>query len=154
MVVKDEIKLLLAPITEANFLADTPKRALETLQKIDRTDKSGQPFILMLLPVVEKVNRGYTDVTLSFVLGTVTKLNYSTDERQTVTFSPILEPIYAKFESLLKQGNHNIKSNYNITIEKTNQYYWGSEKIDGLDEYIDCIEVKNIELKIKNTICI
>lgn len=152
MVVKDEIKLLFASIIEAVFLADTPKSALETLKTYDKSDKSGLPFILLLLPITEKIGRSYTDVTVSFVLGTVTKHNYSTDERQTIKFTPILEPIYDKFEALIRSGNNKIKGNYSVVIEKINQYYWGQEATI-LNEYIDCIEVRNLELKIKNQNC-
>lgn len=152
MVVKDEIQALLAPITEAVFLADTPKSALQHLQDLEHTTKNGLPFILLLLPVTEKIGRGYTDVTVSFVLGTVTLQNFSTDERQLKTFTPILEPIFAKFEALIKSGNSKIKGNHNVIIEKINQYYWGQDSTI-LENYIDCIEVRNLELKIKNQNC-
>jgi hypothetical protein len=152
MVVKDEIALLFASITEAVFLADTPKSALEHLQNLQHTSKNGMPFILLLLPITEKRGTKYTDVSVSFVLGTVTRHDFSTDQRQLTTFTPILEPIFDKFERLIRVGNTRIKGNYGAIIEKINQYYWGQDSTI-LNEYIDCIEVKNIELKIKNKNC-
>jgi hypothetical protein len=153
MVVKDEIKALLAPITEAIFLADTPKSALEMLRNYDKIPaKSGLPFILLLLPLTESTGRVFTTVNCSFVLGTVTKKDYSTDERQVTTFTPILEPIYQKFEKLIRGGSHTIKSNARQNIEKINQYYWGQDSTI-LENYIDCIEVRNIELQILNKNC-
>lgn len=152
MVVKDEIKALLAPITEAVFLADTPKSALIQLEVLKQTDKNGVPFILLLLPVTENEDRSYTDVTVSFVLGTVTTQDLSTDERQLKTFTPILEPIYNKFKALIKSGNSKIKGNHMVKFNKINQYYWGQDATV-LQNYIDCIEIRDLELKIKNTNC-
>ena len=156
MVVRDEIKELLASIKYGDvpvlFLADTPKSALASLRSLKLDGKGGQQFILLILPVDEVSDGRWTDVTCSFVLGTATEQAIDTDTRQIINFTPILEPIYAQFERLIRIGNHRIKSNYKQKITKINQYHWGQEQTI-LQEYIDCIEVKNVQLKIKNQNC-
>ena len=107
---------------------------------------------MLILPVDEGSDGRWTDVTCSFVLGTATEQSIDTDTRQIINFTPILEPIYAQFERLIRIGNHRIKSNYKQKITKINQYHWGQEQTI-LQEYIDCIEVKNVQIKIKNQNC-
>lgn len=76
--------------------------------------------------------------------------NYKAAERMTKVFKPVLYPIYHELIAQMKvhstiffQGKHKM----------TDRYYWGDSQQTVLNDVVDCMELSQIELKVKNKRC-
>jgi hypothetical protein len=130
---------------------------LEKLSKAPETKATRYPLVALLrdfpelngaLPGIESQD------TLNFIVATRTNPNWNSAKRKTNTFDPILKPIVNdllyQFElsgKFMSQGAD--QQNYTAV----DRYFWGRESIYGskaniFNDWIDCIEIKNLTLKI------
>lgn len=161
MVVRDEVYQLLKGIKvgeiEPIFLAEHPIVALEELQKLSSTQHAGLPFILLLLDIEQTEERNMIEATLNFVIGAVTRKEFSTEERYESNFKPLIYPIYEQLMERFKRGNSIILGNQSIKVTNPDRVLWGKKGLYGVEgnifnDYIDAKEVEGLKiiLKIKN----
>jgi hypothetical protein len=162
MVVKDEILNCLNGIIINNknvfIMAEHPIVALARLNELKGSDLSGLPFILLLLDIKESFTPNNIDVSVNFVIGTVTNQPFTTDERYATNFTPILYPIFEQLITKLQNGSNTIHSTSYLEFEKYDRVLWGKEGLYGVtgnifEDYIDAIEINNLKLLITKTNC-
>ena len=98
-------------------------------------------------------------LTLQLVIITDTSKHYTTAERYTNTFDPILTPLYELFlKQLAKSDYVDSDSDSVLYFEHTrwDRPYWGKDGIYGavadiFNDFIDAIEIENLKLKILKT---
>lgn len=162
MVIRDEIKKLLSVIKVGEitptFLADHPIVALEELKLIANTENAGKPFILLLLDIDQSRQGAFITANLNFVIGAVTRKEYSTDERYANNFNPLIYPIYEQLIECFKNGNSVILGNQNLSVKDPDRVLWGKKGLYGnvgniFNDYIDAKEVNDLEIKLKIKNC-
>lgn len=163
MIVKDEILNCLNGIVinnkEVFIMAEHPIVALERLNELKGTTLSGLPFILLLLDIKETFGVVDIEVSLDFVIGTISEKKFSTDERFEKNFTPILYPIFDKIIERLRNGSNTIKGQRALLFDKSDRVLWGKQGLYGVtgnifNDYIDAIEINNLKLLLtKNINC-
>ena len=157
MVIRDEVKKLLAGIkvgeVEPIFLAEHPIVALEELQLMAKTDNAGLPFILLLLDIEQSRKGTIITANLNFVIGVVTRKEYSTDDRYLHNFTPLIHPIYEQLIERFKNGNHVIMGNADVSSKDPDRVLWGKKGLYGVtgnifNDYIDAKEANDLEIKL------
>jgi len=78
------------------------------------------------------------------------EINYKAKDRMTNVFKPILYPIYGE---LIKQADNTPAIHFTQNHKVVDRYFWGQEQQSVLNDVIDCMELYDVELKIKNKIC-
>lgn len=99
----------------------------------------------------------YAKDRLNIVICTSTTQTYTSEERTANTFKPILYPIKVE---LLKQitAYPNFTVNGELKFRSWDRYFWGRQGLYGsvanpFNDYIDAIEIQNLQITIKNKIC-
>lgn len=130
---------------------------LEALSKGPTTKNQRYPLVALLrdfpelngaIPGIDAQN------TLNLIIATRTDPNYTSDKREVLSFLPILQPIAAELLHQFEMSGKFMapgqdQQNY-LAIE---HYFWGRESIYGskaniFNDWIDCIEIKNLNLKL------
>lgn len=100
----------------------------------------------------------YRDVTIYIV--SWTKKNYVAEQRKTLVFDAVLNPIYENLINELRNNPNFDHSNMIPYIDhtKTDRYFWGSELSPQptesvLGDPLDCIELNFPSLLVKNLNC-
>lgn len=83
-----------------------------------------------------------------FIMSSTSKTVKSTD-RMTDVFKPILLPIYRELIKQIDNSPVFVKQK-EVVHNKINRYYWGEAQQSVLNDPVDCIEISNLQLKIKN----
>ena len=117
------------------------------------------PLIGLYSPFDEVVRNGETTVNVSLILAVNTLPNYTNEQRLEVSFKSVLRPLYNDFIEALKNVrmfdvpysglfNHTYTENFSFGKR-------GALDVDGkeIDEKIDVIEIKNLELNFKPLNC-
>ena len=104
----------------------------------------------------------YADVSLNIIICHQTEGDYKVAERMPNVFKPVLYPIYY---SLIKQlTKHNLTfaaSPDLVSHDKYDRAFWGTSKLVGggatdrsmLNDFVDAIELQNLQLKIDYQPC-
>jgi hypothetical protein len=86
--------------------------------------------------------------------------NQTADERDLTNFIPVLTPIYMELmKQISYRGDMFLLPNLEaIPHRKTNRYYWGRSGLWGneaniFNDWVDCIELQNLELEVKINYC-
>jgi hypothetical protein len=109
-------------------------------------------------------NSPYASCRLNILIAYPTDINYQSADRQTNTFLPILNPLYDELiDQIYKCGYFSIYNPLKEMIhEKIEHGNWapnglynitGGKTANVINEYVDCIEIKNLTLKIENVYC-
>lgn len=145
------------------YLWGHPIEIIETLRQMSRdksTEEDKFPLIALFTDYTE--TRG-TDpsidsvVRLHFIIATLTRPDYTAVERATNNFKPVLYPLYDQFlKSVIASGYYKNSSWQNIQHTKTDRFFWGRNGLylntgNVFDDYIDCIELDNMELTVLRT---
>jgi len=94
-------------------------------------------------------------VSLNIVIAVMTDPDYRSEDRYTNTFKPVLYPLYNKLlEKIAASGYFQVAPG-NIRHRKIDRVYWGRTGLYGnegniFNDYIDAIEIENMELSIYN----
>jgi hypothetical protein len=84
------------------------------------------------------------------ILGTLSSPNYVSDVRTERVFKPILIPLKDNLMYVLDGNNTRAIQLLNQTYESENHYFYGKDKDENpFNDFIDVIEIKDIELRIK-----
>ena len=117
------------------------------------------PLIFMLTDVPEK--RGGPSLYLSEIrvpliaIMCLTSRTYSSAERYTNSFTPVLYPIYDAFLLSLSQQPNVVNALRDIVHTKTDRLFWGTKPIGTVvSQYVDGISMEGVELTIsENGVC-
>ena len=152
-------------ILAVNFMAGHPLEIVNRLQARTNNDAlkfNKYPLIALFLDAEE--DRGNdigvdAEVTLNLIIARSTKSDFIADQRLELNFKPILYPIYEEFLlQLYLSGKFLVKSKDAIKHQKIDRFFWGTEsnknnKANIFNDYIDCIEIKNLKLKVLKSNC-
>jgi len=117
------------------------------------------PLIALIMDFPEQIDQGMSKYTLHIVILHSTDPNYTTDDRYTWVFKPILYPLYLKFmEYLRKVGKYTWMGDMQYPPHtKIDRPFWGTVYDQGNAAYIfndrlDAIELSDLKLSktIKN----
>lgn len=141
------------------FMHGHPLEIVNTLaDKANASSYKGKRFPLIALyqDIEENVrNEGYERIApVTVIIANQTDPNYTAATRQDQNFDPILYKLEAGFKYCLKKSEYigGLKPDYN----RIDRVFWGRNGIYGnegnmFQDYIDAIELNNLELKIINT---
>lgn len=153
----------LAPYAMYGHTIEIVKRLdLKSKDSIEKFEKF--PLIWMITDLKESSGDNYNylysiDTPRFFIVNSTNKL-YTSPQRLTNNFKPILQPIYENFiEAILDYRIIDTPTN-EIEIEKYNRYSWGAESAQGntgliFNDWLDAIEFipKEINVFKKSTNC-
>ena len=141
----------------------------ELIETLFQADKSGEerftkyPLVHLVQDIA--IERGsdigfYGTTNLTIVFIHQTQQNFKTDERDEKVFKPVLWPIYYEFMEQLKRSAW-ILNPWQNTGEFRHRVikraFWGNRKLETtkniLNDYVDAIEVQNLQLKINYSNC-
>lgn len=139
---------------------------LEIIQTLSQKDKHSTlkyqkyPLIALFQDFEERKGASQavnSDVSLNIVIAVNTDKNYRSDQRYTNTFKTILYPLYNLFLEKIAASNHFGVTEGNISHTKTDRVYWGKQGLYGnegniFNDYLDAIELTNLELSIFNNV--
>lgn len=162
---KEEVQTIVSKITitPLYYMFGHPLEVVDRLQELTNspTEKDKKyPLIALFadIPIDKRKPIGfYGSAKLTIIIATLTDPKYTAEQRIEKTFKPILQPIKEQLVNLIyrhKQFSFEDELNY-TEIE---HYYWGKQGLYGnvgniFNDYIDAIELKDIEVLIKNKIC-
>lgn len=99
----------------------------------------------------------YGSAKLQMIVATTTVQEYSAEQRTANNFKPTLHPIKRE---LIRQISRHTQFTFpdETDYEEIDRYYWGKAGLYGntgniFNDYIDCIELKDIRVNIKNKFC-
>jgi len=136
-----------------------PKEISSRLQELSNSPKEGHkkfPLIILFTDItIEKDVPGYYGSTsLRMLVANITEPTYISEDRTERNFKPVLHPIKTE---LIKQVGLHVQFTYDgeLTYDETDMYFYGSQinSKNVFNDYIDAIELKNIQVNIKNKIC-
>lgn len=131
---------------------------LLTLKKSSATAPYRFPLIGLYSPFDERKNNGVVSASVSLILAVNTLAGYTNEQRLDVSFKEVLRPLYNDLLKALEdsrvfdvpyQGfNHTYVENFSFGKR-------GALDVDGkeIDEKIDVIEIKNLDLTLKILDC-
>ncbi len=100
----------------------------------------------------------YCSVSLRVIIAHQTEQTYKIVDREEKVFKPVLYPIYYEFMRQLGLSPMVNQTEESIRHIKIDRAYWGKNQQRGenktaLNDYVDAIEVRNLELKINYSNC-
>lgn len=101
----------------------------------------------------------YCSVSLRVIIVHQTEQTYKITDRETKVFRPVLYPIYNEFMRQLSLSPMINQSGVeNLRHIKIDRAYWGKNQQQGsnktaLNDFVDAIEIRNLELKINYSYC-
>jgi hypothetical protein len=165
--ITDEVKAVVAKTATAMardvfYFFGHIKEVSTRLQELTNstTNKSKQfPCVILFtdIPVRENQPIGtYGTANLNLIIANWTNPKYTSQQRLDNNFKPILRPIKKEF---IKQMSRHLQFGFPLTteIQRTgiDRYFYGSTMNDknAFNDYIDCIEIQNLQVIIKNKPC-
>lgn len=135
------------------------KEILETLKQKDEAaefrDKK-YPLVALLMPFEEDRTPGigvYAQTGLKLVICYHTLPEYKTSDRYEKSFKPVLYPIYMEFMAQLKAAGIVFSVNGEIQHKKTDFPYYGREDKNVGNDFLDAIEINDLELRLYQYEC-
>lgn len=117
------------------------------------------PIICLISPFEEDRREEDERVSLWFIVLVNTRKGYTNEERETFSFEKVLRPIYRIFIDEVGKDAR-FATNYRGIVPHTytENYRYGRVGVLGPDgkpfrDFIDAIEIKNLDLTIKKTKC-
>lgn len=165
----EEMALVVAKVNESEqlpsnilYLYGHPLEIVSRLQSMTSSPTlKNQKFPLICLftdiPIRKKIPGHYGSALLQMIIAVQTDASYSSEQRTEKNFKPVLHPIK---QELLKQIERHKQFTFpdEMEYEEIDRYYWGKQGLYGntaniFNDYIDCIELKDIRINIKNKFC-
>jgi hypothetical protein len=167
--VVEEIQAVIAKVntalTAASFgktvyyMYGHPLEIVKRLQELSNsTTQKDKKFPLIILFTDITIDRSligfYGSARLRMLVANITDPNYISEKRTELNFKPILHPIK---EELIKQIGLSTRFTHENEVEfkETDMYFYGSQinNKNIFNDYIDAIELRDIQVNIKNKIC-
>lgn len=151
-------------ITGVHYMHGHP---IEVINKLGQKDKSNNlmfdkyPLIALFQDFGERNTRdfGISEATINIILARATRPDYTAEERYNYNFKPFLYPMYDRLLSWIERSGNFLVYNKNlIQHEKIDRLFWGNSGLYGnkanvFNDWIDCIEIKNMRLRFYNNKC-
>ena len=138
-----------------NYIYGHPLEIIQDLSEKARNKTLREerfPLIALFLDISEGKDRfsSHWDVdTLKVVLIQDTKPEYKAAKRTRETFEPVLLPL---FDSVISAMENSALISWNGEFERTLRYYWGRERQNAFNDFIDAIEIDFTGIKV-NDLC-
>ena len=131
---------------------------LLSLKKSSSTAAYRFPVIGLYSPFDERKNNGVVSASVNLILAVNTLVGYTNEQRMEVSFENVLRPLYSDFMKALegsKSFNVPYKGFDHTYVENFSFGKRGALDVDGkeIDEKIDVIEIKNLDLTLKPFDC-
>ena len=131
---------------------------LLSLKKSSSTAAYRLPVIGLYSPFDERKNNGVVSASVNLILAVNTLVGYTNEQRMEVSFEKVLRPLYSEFMKALegsKSFNVPYKGFDHTYVENFSFGKRGALDVDGkeIDEKIDVIEIKNLDLTLKPFDC-
>lgn len=131
---------------------------LLSLKKSSSTAAYRFPVIGLYSPFDERKNNGVVSASVNLILAVNTLVGYTNEQRMEVSFEKVLRPLYSEFMKALegsKSFNVPYKGFDHTYVENFSFGKRGALDVDGkeIDEKIDVIEIKNLDLTLKPFDC-
>ena len=126
---------------------------LNEMDKVPASKAKQYPLIALFMPFTETngesmLVKSQVDLTLGFI--TSSNQNYTNPDRYNNSFRELLYPLYEIFLQKLIDSKRFLEIDTGLNEhEKTDLLFWGASNKNILNDKIDAIEVRNIELKLK-----
>ena len=152
-------------IETINYQKGHKRELLETLLQMDKSETNRYkkyPMVYLAQDFREEFNPTpgiYADTRLSIIICHQTKADYKVGERYDKVFKTVLYPIFnALINQLFKHPQIHAQSPDTIKGVKWDRLYWGRQAVGGVDatklnDFVDAIEIENLQLKFKNLSC-
>lgn len=118
------------------------------------------PLIALFQDFEEKKGNYFIELpAIQIIIATLTDKNYLAAERYDKTFIPVLYPIYNEFIRQIAISTYFKESSVNkIAHTKIDRLFWGKNGLYGntgnvFNDFIDAIEIKNLNLNVKLNTC-
>jgi hypothetical protein len=128
------------------------------LKKSSSTAAYRFPVIGLYSPFDERKNNGVVSASVNLILAVNTLVGYTNEQRMEVSFEGVLRPLYSDFMKALE-----VSKSFNVPYRGFDHTYVenfsfgkrGALDVDGkeIDEKIDVIEIKNLDLTLKPFDC-
>ena len=131
---------------------------LLSLKKSSSTAAYRFPVIGLYSPFDERKNNGVVSASVNLILAVNTLVGYTNEQRMEVSFEGVLRPLYSDFMKAL-EGSKSFNVPYrgfdHTYVENFSFGKRGALDVDGkeIDEKIDVIEIKNLDLTLKPFDC-
>lgn len=131
---------------------------LLSLKKSSSTAAYRFPVIGLYSPFDERNNNGVVSASVNLILAVNTLVGYTNEQRMEVSFEKVLRPLYSELMKALegsKSFNVPYKGFDHTYVENFSFGKRGALDVDGkeIDEKIDVIEIKNLDLTLKPFDC-
>lgn len=131
---------------------------LLSLKKSSSTAAYRFPVIGLYSPFDERKNNGTVSASVSIILAVNTLVGYTNEQRMEVSFEGVLRPLYSDLMKALEGSrafNVPYKGFDHTYVENFSFGKRGALDVDGkeIDEKIDVIEIKNLDLTLKPFDC-
>lgn len=141
-----------------------PLEIVETLRQKDEVEefhKEKYPLIALFQDFEEDRTKDpdiYAGTRLNIIIANHTSVEYKSKDRYTYNFKPILYPIYLEFLKQLGDSGYFQIVGTKVPHTKIDRVYWGRQGLynnsgNVFNDYLDCIEIKNLQLNINSKIC-
>jgi len=154
-VIIDQLHAMNTSIDQINYQYGHMLELTETLNQWDKTGQGNLKYPLVWLVTDFTEARGatqdlYATVNLNIVIAHFSNNTDKAFERKTKVFEPVLYPIY--YELMFQLSKHRlilVQDENQIPHNKTDRYYWGRVQVGNtLNDYVDAIDIENLNLKI------
>jgi len=155
-----KLVLLDSGITGVHFMAGHPIEISNRLLIRSKEGKEFDKYPLVALFQDFEESKGKlpgidSEVSLNLIIARATDPNFVADNRYDSNFVPFLLPIYDEFlNQLFLSGDFNIVNTKMIDHTKIDRLFWGSmlNNKNSFNDNIDCVEIRNLKLKVKQKI--
>lgn len=168
MVIPQYLPSLFKPIIAAasaevgfaiNYEWGHKKHVSGILDQKDQAKNKTPKFPLIWLVMDFKEVKGdivqvYSKTNLSFVFCVNTKIDYTSQQREDITYVPKLLPMYAAFINAISNSTtFRMPTATLIGHEMILRHYWGEGGVNLFNDYVDCIEITNLKLDVRAVQC-
>lgn len=118
------------------------------------------PIVCLYSPYTEVRSGGSRSVSVELLIAVNTLREYSNEQREATSFAEVLRPLYSLLMEEIGRERFIEKSYGGLPRHRyTENYRYGRTGVDGAGgkpfrDYIDAIEIGNLELKIKKVSCL
>lgn len=131
---------------------------LLSLKKSVSTASYRFPLIGLYSPFDERVSGGVTNVSVNLILAVNTLPGYTNEQRLETSFKEVLRPLFEDLKKALESDGAIDVPYKGLEYTYSENYSFGKRgalDVDGkeMDEKIDAIEIKNLNLKLKDLSC-
>lgn len=152
------LKTVDSSIQRVHFQYGHPKMVIDALKSL-ATPQANQFLKYPLIAVFEdfperSVIEGLDIITPKIIIAWKTQAHYTREQRDTLNFKPILNPLTDEFVLQLRRSPY-FSTNYKKVGERIARPFWGKEGLYGnegnvFDDMLDCIELRGFELTIRH----